>query len=135
MSKCMTKDHKERSKCMTNLSLLEPLLIAITRLALSHLKFTWCLDRRGPQMMQANIIGTSSLAIISILYHSSGIAIVTTEIPAQPHNPMFLTHQFGHKSLDVMRDGCRRMLKPFHDCRNVCHQNKSYLNALFSLVI
>ena len=57
---------------MTSLSLLEPLLMVMTRLALSHLKLMWCLDKQGPQIMQANIIGTSSLAIISILYHSSG---------------------------------------------------------------
>ena len=121
---------------MRNLSLLGPLLIAMTRLALSHLKLAWCLDRRGPQMMQANVIGMSSLAIISILYHSGGDCHCNDWDPstaAQPHVP--------NTSVWIQMSACDetgvypRMLKPFHDCKSVCCQNKSDLNALFSLVL
>ena len=38
MSKCATKNDKERSRCITNLSLLEPILMAMTRLGIVTLK-------------------------------------------------------------------------------------------------
>ena len=87
-------------------------------------------------MMQANIIGTSSLAIISILYHSGGHCHCNHWDPstaAQPHVPD--ASVWTQKSGCDETDRCQRMLKPFHDCRNAYHQNKSDLNALFSLVM
>ena len=90
MLKCATKNDKEQSKCITNLSLLEPLLMAMTRLALSHWKLIWCLGKQGPQTMHVNIIGKSSLAIIPISYHSDGHCHCSYWDPstaAQPHVP------------------------------------------------
>ena len=137
MSKCATKNDKERSRCITNLSLLEPLLMIMTRLALSHWKFIWCWDKQGPQTMHVNIIiGTSSLAIIPILYHSGGHYHCSHWDPstaAQPHVPE--ASVWAQKSGCDKIEGCWRILRLFHDCRKTCHQNRSDWNGLFNWVM
>ena len=103
MAKCATKNNKEQSRCITNLTLLEPSLVAMTRLALSHWKLICCLDKWGPQTMHVNIIGTSSLALSQSHTILVAITTVTTEIPILLHNPMSQKHLFGHKNLGVIR--------------------------------
>ena len=64
--------------------------MAMTKLALSQQKLMWCLERQRPHTMQVKIIGTSSFAIIPILYHSAGHRHCTQWTPntaAQPHEP------------------------------------------------
>jgi len=68
MSICATKYHKHRRRCIANLSLDEPLLIAMTRFSLSHWKFIWCFDSCVLHTMQVNRMGINSLAIIPIIF-------------------------------------------------------------------
>jgi len=75
---------------MTNLSLLDPLLIAITKLVLLQWKFMWCLDKCGPQTIHVKMIGTSSFAIIPTGYHCGSHCNCSQYDPstaAQPHVP------------------------------------------------
>ena len=49
MSKYAAKNHRPQSRCITKVSLDEPLLMVTIRLKLSHRKLTCCLDSCGPQ--------------------------------------------------------------------------------------
>ena len=70
--KMCNKNDKERSRCITNLSLLEPFFNGNDEVSIVALKLMWCLAKRGPQTMHVNIISMSSLAIIPTSYHSGG---------------------------------------------------------------
>jgi len=65
------KNLRHQSRCMPMGSFDEPLLMAATRLLLSHLNSRDFLIRRGPQMAQLGTIGTNSFAMMSILVHSA----------------------------------------------------------------
>ena len=135
MSKYATKNHRQQSRCITKVSLDEPILMATTRLKLSHRKLTCCLDSCGPQTMQLKIIGTNSLAMMLEFDHSGGHChcnhCVLNTAP-QPHEPE--ASVCIDKSEVVLSAGWCNMLSPFHNCRKVCHHIKSDLNSLFSLV-
>ena len=70
ISKNAEKNHRHRRRCMTIGSLDEPLLMAATKLLLSHLNSIDIFGRRGPQIAQLKTIGTSSFAKMPILAHS-----------------------------------------------------------------
>ena len=112
------KNDKEQSRCITNLSLLEPLLMAMTRLALLHWKLLWCLDKQGPQTMHVRIIDMSFLAIIPISYHSvdhchcshwDSITAVQLLVPE--------ASVWAQKSGYDKVEGCQMILRPFQDHR------------------
>ena len=101
---CNKKD-RQQSRCITNLSLLQPLLMVMTKLALSQQKLMWFLERQWPYTMQIKIIGTSSFTIIPTL---EAIATAANGLQTLLHNPTNLMHLFGH---GCMTAGCLKMLK------------------------
>ena len=68
ISKCATKNHMERSRCITTGSLA--LETAATTPVLSHWNRNDLRTKRGPQIAQLVTIGTSSFAIIASGAHS-----------------------------------------------------------------
>ena len=89
-----------------------------------------------PQVTQVSMIGTSSFIMIISSDHTGATAIGTISNLEVLSIPMFQRHLFGQQSQGLSREvGWCKMLKPFQDCRKMCHQNKSDLKALFSLVM
>jgi len=68
--KISSKNHRHLSKCITNGSFEEPLLIESTTLLLLHLNSTLESDSSVPHTMQLNTIETNSFAIISLRDYS-----------------------------------------------------------------
>ena len=126
----------ECRRYITIVSFEEPLLIAATKLSLSHWKLMWWWHSMCPQVIQVSMIGTISFAMIPTSDHSEGHCHwnhLEPRTAAHPHVPE--ASVWATKSGIVKRVGWRKMLKPFQDCRKMCHQNKSDLKALFSLVM
>ena len=70
MLKVAVMNHRHLSRCITILSFDEPLLMAETRLWLSHYKCVCLCTSNGAQTAQLMIMGTNSFAIILIGAHS-----------------------------------------------------------------
>ena len=89
-----------------------------------------------PQAIQVSMIGTSSFAMIPTSDHLEGHCHwnhLKRRTAAHLHVPEGSV--WATKSGVVKRMGWCKMLKPFQDCRKICHQNEFDLKGLFSLVM
>ena len=122
MSKCVMKNHREHRRCITFVSFEEPLLIAAIKPSLLHWKLMWRWGSMCPQVTQGSMIGTRSFVMVPTSDHLESHCYwnhLEPRTAVHPHVPK--ASVWATKSGVVKRVGWRKMLKPFQDCRKMCH--------------
>jgi len=122
--------NKQRSRCMIHSALLYPELATATAPVLSQFTITLCLCHAWPHTAQANMIGRSSIHVISFtpLFEDSLQSSQRSCIHLVSVRHMVPHLKDPDTSIHKMDEGGTRwgiILTPFHSAMKVCHQRMS----------
>ena len=111
------KNQRQQRRCITVKSFAEPLLIAVTRLILSHRNSVLFCVKEGPQMAQHMTIGTSSFAMMLTVDHSADQRNWNHWLLKRAPHPWCICLNLAIEGGFVLGKVFQLLIKMYHHCK------------------